>query len=117
MRIARGAALAKAPHDILDAENGVIDHHTESDHKARQHHRVEGRAAPFEHQHGRQQGKRYGHDADQRCTHFIEKGENHENDKHASQDQCVGQIVDGSVYVFGRAEDLAVDFHVGKTRF
>ena len=117
MPIARGAALAQAPHDVLDVENGVVDHDAKRDHEARQHHRVEGRAAPVEHEHRRQQRQRYGHDADQRRTQFVQKGENHDDDENAPKHQCAGKIVDGSADVFRGAKDLGVDLHVGKTGF
>ena len=86
--------LAQAPHDVLDVDDGVVDHHAKRDHEARQHHRVDRRAGRVEHQPGREQRQRDGDDADQRGAPFVQERDEHQHDQDAAEQQRVGQVVD-----------------------
>ncbi len=50
---AGGAVLPESTHDVLDVDDGVVDHHADRDDQAGEDHRVDGRAPPVEHEQAR----------------------------------------------------------------
>jgi hypothetical protein len=107
--------LPQAPNDVLYVDDGVIDDDAEGYHQAGQHHHVERCPPQVEHEPGRHKRKRHRDEADQRGAPLEEKGSDHENYEHGSDDQRRRQVADRLLDEGRGPEDGRVDLHAGKT--
>ena len=75
--------LAQASDDVLDVDDGVVDHHPDRDHQPRQHHHVDRRVPQVEHQDRRDQRQRDRDQADERRAQLEQEGGDDEDHQHA----------------------------------
>jgi hypothetical protein len=108
--------LSQPADDVLDIDNGVVNHSPESDHQPSQGHGVDRCPLPIEHEHGRHQRERDGQQADQRDAPLEkEQPEDHDH-KQESEYEGFGQVVDRQLHEVRLLEDLRVESDVRQPR-
>ncbi len=80
-----------------------------SDHQARQGHRVDGRAAPVEHEHGGYQRQRDRQQTDQRHAPLEQEQRQDDHDQYEAEHQCLGQVGNGHLDEVRLLEHLGVE--------
>ena len=101
--------LAQPSHDVLDIDDGIVDHDTYRDDQAGQDHRVDGRPAQLEHESGGHQRQRDRNEADERRPPVEQEDDQDDEDQDRTEEEGLRQVVEGDVDERRRTEDRRVD--------
>ncbi len=80
--------------DVLDHDNGVVDHDTDRQHDGEQRHGVGGISDRLEHDEGADQADRHGEHRDQRGAQAAEEEEHDQDDEDKGLDQRLLHLMD-----------------------
>ena len=86
-RVVRREALLHMPHDVLDLDDGVVDHETDRDRQGHQREVVETVAHFVEHREGADQRQRHGDGRDNGRPETTQEYEDHHDDERNRQQQ------------------------------
>ena len=89
--------LLHDPPDVLDHDDGVVDHDGDGEHQAEQRDQVDGQAERGHQREGADQRDRDGDGRDQRAAPVLQEDEDGEEDQDAGFDQGLDDAVDGVV--------------------
>ena len=108
--IAPAQALREMPLDILDHDNGVVDHDANREHKAEQRQIVDGIAERGHRSKSSDQRHRNRHDRDDRRPPALQEHQHHDNDQQHRLVDGLDQFVDRLGDEFGRViADIVVE--------
>src|SRR5689334_16033026 len=85
--------LAEMAIDVLDNDDGAVDHHADRDHQAPQGHEIGGQAHLIHDDEGGQWRDHEGRRHDQRAPHIAEEQEEHDDDEHDAFEE---RLIDGA---------------------
>ncbi len=105
-----GGAAAAAK-DVLDVDDGIVDHHAERDDQAAERHRIKAQPQRFENPDRRQQCERDRAEGNQ-CAAPVAQGDQQErDDQHGANGQRVSQLLDRAFDETGRPEQRRMVLH------
>ena len=111
--VRRGAAL-HVPHDVLDHDDGIVDHETHGDRQRHQRQIVEAVAEFVEDREGADQRQRNGDRRDHRRPEVSQEDEDHHHDQRDRQYQRELNVVDGCANRIGAVgDDMDLDRRAG----
>ena len=100
----REATLLHVPLDVLDDDDGVVDHHAYGEHDAEEGQEVEGEAEGKHAGESADEGDNYRRDADDRRAEALEEEVDDEDDQEDRLEERVDDLVDGDPHEIGRVE-------------
>ena len=89
-----GSRHAAAAQNILDVDDGIVDHHAERHHEASEGHGVQGQAHGLQNPDGGQQGERDGAEGHQRAAPVAQRHEQQRDHEHRADEERVAQLLD-----------------------
>jgi hypothetical protein len=101
-RLRQELVLAKAPHDVFDADDRIVHEHAKRDSKSPERHGIESESHAVEDCDCREQGQRYGGERDQCRTEVAEEHVQHGKNEHARDHQRLLEIPECSLDEIGR---------------
>ena len=108
------AAQAQPPHDVLHADDRVVDHDADRHDQAGEDHGVDLRAAQVENDDGRDERQRDRDQADERGAPLEQERHEDQDDQEAADQQRNAEVVDRELDEARGPEDVRVDRDAGK---
>ena len=109
------AILAQAADDVLDVDDGIVDHDADRDDETGQDHRIERRAGVIQHEDAGHEREGNGQQADERGPPFEQEGDDNHRHEQAAEQQRRLQIVERDFDEIGRSENGRIDLHFRQT--
>ena len=106
--IARREARGDVALDVLDHDDGVIDHDADGQHQPEQRQRVDGKASQVQHGEGAHNGHRHGGQRNDGGAPVLQEQHHHQHDQDQRLDQRLDDGLDRVAHEVGRVVDDVV---------
>ena len=108
--------LLDHPLDVLDHDDGIVDHNADREHQREERDGI-GRIADEQHYgESADDRHRHGHERDQRGAPIAQEQEYHQGDENDGDDQRADDLLDGRGHEHGRVPENAICEIIGEAR-